>query len=80
MKLPPGHWIRRLTLLVKSNFFNLPPSGYLNLWISRLKTDSINIPLKNAIAPQMAHAKVTTWVDDAISGIAKRTSFYGDHA
>ncbi len=41
-------------------FFNIPPSRYLNLWISRLKTDAQNVPLKNAVHPQNHHAKVTS--------------------
>ncbi len=47
-------------------FFNIPPSRYLNLWISRLKTDAQNVPLKNAVHPQNNHAKVTSWFSEAI--------------
>ncbi|BCA81240.1 hypothetical protein [Fluviibacter phosphoraccumulans] len=47
-------------------FFNIPPSRYLNLWISRLKTDALNVPLKNAVHPQNNHAKVTSWFSEAI--------------
>lgn len=47
-------------------FHNLPISEHLNSWMPRIKTDSINLPLKNAIHPQMAKAKVTAWCSQAI--------------
>lgn len=47
-------------------FFNLPSHFFLSNWIKRLKVNSNNIPLKNAISPQNGHAKVTTWHQDAI--------------
>ena len=47
-------------------FFNIPPSRYLNLWIQRIKPNAQNIPLKNAVHPQNNHAKVTSWVAEAI--------------
>ncbi len=47
-------------------YFNLPNQNHLNDWLPRLKTDSANIPLKNAVHPQTAHAKVTAWRSDAI--------------
>lgn len=47
-------------------FHNLPISEHLNSWMPRIKTDSINIPLKNAIHPQMAKAKVTAWFSQAV--------------
>jgi len=47
-------------------FYNLPRDEHLNVWMPRLKTDSINIPLKNSIHPQIAKAKVTAWRKDAI--------------
>jgi hypothetical protein len=47
-------------------FYNLPISKHLNSWMPRIKTDGISIPLKNAIHPQMAKAKVTAWCGDAI--------------
>jgi len=49
------------------SFYNLPNKSFLSLWMSRLKTNSINIPLKNAIQPQDGHAKVTSWIDSAIA-------------
>ena len=48
------------------SFYNLPNRCFLNIWLPRLKTDSINIPLKNAITQQNNHAKVTSWKMDAI--------------
>lgn len=50
----------------EKRFFNLPVNKFLNEWMPRLQTNATNIPLKNAIHPQMAHAKVTAWIDDAI--------------
>ncbi len=48
------------------NFYNAPIKKLLNEWLQRLPTNSINIPLKNAISPQLAHAKVTKWNDSSI--------------
>ena len=50
----------------EKNFYNLPNKHFLSLWMPRLKTDCINIPLKNAVTPQDKHAKVTAWRNDAI--------------
>ncbi len=50
----------------EKNFYNIPSKNFLSLWMPRLKTDSTIIPLKNAITPQEKHAKVTSWVSDAI--------------
>ncbi|PUE61485.1 hypothetical protein B9Z45_06115 [Limnohabitans sp. 2KL-17] len=50
----------------EKSFYNLPKSSYLNIWMPRLKTDATHIPLKNAVHPQIAHAKVTSWRSDAI--------------
>jgi hypothetical protein len=47
-------------------FYNLPNNLLLNIYLTRLKTNSLNIPLKNAIQPQLAKAKVTSWVNNAI--------------
>lgn len=49
------------------NFYNIPNNYFLSLWMPRLKTNTTNIPLKNAITPQNNHAKVTAWVDNAIA-------------
>jgi hypothetical protein len=50
----------------EKTFYNLPKSSYLNVWMPRLKTDATHIPLKNAVHPQIDHAKVTSWRSDAI--------------
>jgi hypothetical protein len=50
----------------EKRFFNLPKDMFLSEWLPRLKTTSINVPLKNAVTPQTAHAKVTSWHDGAI--------------
>ena len=50
----------------EKTFYNLPKSSYLNVWMPRLKTDATHIPLKNAVHPQIGHAKVTSWRSDAI--------------
>ncbi|MEP3889017.1 MAG: hypothetical protein ABJN69_01045 [Hellea sp.] len=50
----------------EKTFYNIPNKNFLSLWIPRLKTNTKNIPLKNAISPQNNHAKVTSWRDDAI--------------
>lgn len=47
-------------------FHNIPNKRFLSQWIPRLKTDTTNIPLKNAISPQNKYAKVTSWRNDAI--------------
>lgn len=52
--------------LGKKMFYNAPNEQFLSGWLSRLKTTTQTIPLKNAIAPQTAHAKVTTWHEGAI--------------
>ncbi len=50
----------------EKTFYNISNKNFLSLWLPRLKTDTINIPLKNAIHPQLAKAKVTAWRSDAI--------------
>jgi hypothetical protein len=50
----------------EKNFYNIPNKNFLSLWMPRLKTNSISIPLKNALTPQYKHAKVTSWVNGAI--------------
>lgn len=47
-------------------FTNVPNSQFLSGWLQRLKGTSEALPLKNAISPQLAHAKVTSWHDGAI--------------
>ncbi len=51
----------------EKNFYNLPNKRFLSMWMPRLKTNTTNIPLKNAVSPQNNYAKVTAWVDDAIA-------------
>jgi len=50
----------------EKKFYNIPNKNFLSLWIPRLKTDNINIPLKNAVTPQDKYAKVTSWITNAI--------------
>ncbi len=50
----------------EKKFYSIPAGKHLNSWMPRLKTNSNYIPLKNAISPQTNHAKVTSWIDDAI--------------
>ena len=47
-------------------FYNITSKRFLSSWMLRLKTNSTNIPLKNAVTPQLNHAKVTAWIDTAI--------------
>jgi len=51
----------------EKHFYNIPNKEFLSLWMPRLKTNSINVPLKNAVTPQTNHAKVTAWIDNAIA-------------
>lgn len=51
----------------EKKFYNLPNNIFLSQWMPRLRTDCQNIPLKNAISPQLAKAKVTSWRKDAIA-------------
>jgi hypothetical protein len=50
----------------EKTFYCLPNEFHLNAWMPRLKTDGINIPLKNAVHPQTSKSKVTAWKKDAI--------------
>ncbi len=50
----------------EKKYFNLPNTNLLNLWLPRLKTNTKNIPLKNATHPQLGKAKVIAWIDNAI--------------
>lgn len=47
-------------------FYNFPSNTFLSEWLPRLKTDSINIPLKNSVTPQSKKAKVSAWVEGSI--------------
>ena len=48
------------------SFYNLPNNVFLNSWLSRLKTNCNNIPLKNAVSPRVGKAKVTLWLDESV--------------
>jgi hypothetical protein len=50
----------------EKTFCSTPKENHLNAWMPRLKTDSVNIPLKNAVHPQRAKAKVIAWKKDAV--------------
>ncbi len=50
----------------EKRFYNISSTSFLSNWMPRLKTNSTNIPLKNAVTPQLNHAKVTAWIDTAI--------------
>ncbi|MEN9920497.1 MAG: hypothetical protein RL538_390, partial [Candidatus Parcubacteria bacterium] len=47
-------------------FYNFPSINFLSEWLPRIKTDTTNIPLKNAVSPQTKKAKVSAWVDGSI--------------
>ena len=48
------------------SFHNISNKAFLSEWLPRLKTDSINIPLKNSIQPQTSKAKVIAWHKDTL--------------
>lgn len=50
----------------EKKFYNIPSQQFLSQWMPRLKTDTKNIPLKNAVTPQGNHSKVTAWISDAV--------------
>ncbi|HEX8351047.1 MAG TPA: hypothetical protein VF598_13875, partial [Hymenobacter sp.] len=50
----------------EKRFYNISSTSFLGNWMPRLKTNTTNIPLKNAVTPQLNHAKVTAWIDTAI--------------
>ena len=49
-------------------FYNLPRNSFLNVWIKRPRAnrDPV-IPLKNAVSPFTAKARVKTWCNDAVA-------------
>ncbi len=57
---------KKANAIGEKSFFNIPTSSFLNVWMPRLKTDGIHIPLKNAVQPQTGKAKVSAWRSDAI--------------
>lgn len=50
----------------EKRFYNIPKTQFLNEWLPRLKTNCINIPLKNSIHPQGGKVKVSAWIDNSI--------------
>jgi len=51
----------------EKQFYNLPNSSYLNVWLKRPKKNNQPvIPIKNAISPATSTPSVTTWSDQAI--------------
>ena len=50
----------------EKRFVDAPNSRMLSQWLLRLPAKLQAIPLKNAIAPQDGHAKVSTWHEGAI--------------
>lgn len=50
----------------EKTFFNIPNHRFLSGWMKRLKTSTDAIPLKNAVTPQLAHAKVSSWHEGSI--------------
>ena len=47
-------------------FYNIPKTSHLNGWLPRLKTNTTNIPLKNAIHQQEGKVKVSSWNSTSI--------------
>jgi hypothetical protein len=50
----------------EKSFYNLSKNNFLSERLPRIKTNSTNIPLKNAVHPQNAKAKVSAWVENSI--------------
>ena len=50
----------------EKTFYNEMVNNFLSNWIKRIKTDTINIPLKNVVHPQTGKAKVTSWVENSL--------------
>jgi len=50
----------------EKTYYNFPNSAFLNSWLNRLKTNCIQVPLKNAVSPRTGKAKVIQWIDTAI--------------
>jgi hypothetical protein len=52
----------------EKKFYNLANSTFLNVWLKRPKANKIAVlPIKNAISPMTAVARVKTWADNAIA-------------
>lgn len=50
----------------EKTFFDVPNSRMLSTWLPRLRASGQIVPLKNAVTPQTAYAKVSTWHEGAI--------------
>jgi hypothetical protein len=58
---------RKVNPIGTKTFYNLPRNTYLNVWIDRPKANKTPVlPIKNAISPMTAVARVKTWSDGAI--------------
>jgi hypothetical protein len=52
----------------EKSFYNLPKSSYLNVWLTRPKTNKVAaLPLKNGITPATSEPRVKTWAAKAIA-------------
>ena len=52
----------------QKRFYNLPNSSYLNVWLTRPRTNKLPaLPLKNGITPATSEPRVKTWADGAIA-------------
>lgn len=50
------------------NFYNLPKSSYLNVWLKRPRANSqLVVPLSNAISVRTNRPRVVKWSDDALA-------------
>lgn len=57
---------RRGRLAGEKTLLDEPNTKLLSHWIDRSRTNSENVPLKNAVTAQNGHAKVTAWSADSI--------------
>ena len=58
---------KEVQFIGEKKFFNLPNNSFLNAWLDRPKTNKVEVlPIKNAISPMTAVARVKTWADKAI--------------
>lgn len=58
---------KKATPIGEKRFYNLPSSGYLNVWFKRPRANTTEVvPLKNALSPTTGSVRVKTWSDGAI--------------
>lgn len=57
---------RNANAIGNKKFYNINSSNFMSNYLSRLKTNTKSIPLKNAVTVQSGKAKVTSWIDTAI--------------